>query len=52
MTVPKRSCRRARGSSNYVLPANADLTQLSSMSIWCDRLDVSFGAAALEPVAP
>ena len=39
------------GSSNYVLPADVDLAQLRSVSIWCDRFNVSFGAAALAPVA-
>jgi hypothetical protein len=39
------------GSSNYPLPPEADLTQLSSVSIWCKRFAVSFAAAALEPVA-
>jgi electron transfer DM13 len=27
------------------------LTQLSSVSVWCERFAVSFAAAALEPVA-
>ena len=35
------------GSANYPVPADADLTGLTSVSIWCDRFDVSFGAAAL-----
>ena len=35
------------GSANYPVPADADLTGLSSVSIWCDRFDVSFGAAEL-----
>jgi hypothetical protein len=39
------------GSSNYALPAEVDLAELSSVSIWCDRFNVSFGAAALRPVA-
>ncbi|HXV92968.1 MAG TPA: DM13 domain-containing protein [Pseudonocardia sp.] len=38
------------GSSNYVLPPEVDLTELDSVSIWCDRFNVSFGAAALQPV--
>ncbi|MDT9698301.1 DM13 domain-containing protein [Streptomyces sp. P17] len=36
-----------KGSQNYVVPADLDLTQYSSVSIWCDRFDVSFGAAEL-----
>jgi hypothetical protein len=39
------------GSSNYPLPPEVDLAQLSSVSIWCQRFAVSFAAAALEPVA-
>lgn len=35
------------GSSNYPIPANADLSRLTSVSIWCERFSVSFGAAAL-----
>ncbi|MCO1656560.1 DM13 domain-containing protein [Pseudonocardia humida] len=37
------------GSANYPVPADADLTGLTSVSIWCDRFDVSFGAAVLTP---
>ncbi|QNP68348.1 DM13 domain-containing protein [Streptomyces roseirectus] len=36
-----------KGSQNYTVPADADLSRYSSVSIWCDRFDVSFGAAAL-----
>jgi hypothetical protein len=39
------------GSSNYPLPRDVDLAQLSSVSVWCQRFAVSFAAAALEPVA-
>ncbi len=35
------------GSSNYVLPVTVDLAELTSVSIWCDRFNVSFGAATL-----
>jgi hypothetical protein len=38
------------GSSNYPLPPDVDLAQLSSVSVWCERFAVSFAAAALEPV--
>lgn len=37
------------GSSNYVLPADVDIAQLDSVSVWCDRFNVSFGAAELTP---
>ena len=35
------------GSSNYSVPADVDLAQLPSLSIWCDRFNVSFAAATL-----
>lgn len=36
-----------KGSQNYVVPEDVDLSRYSSVSIWCDRFDVSFGAAEL-----
>jgi hypothetical protein len=36
-----------RGNQVYEIPADADLTALRSVSIWCKRFSVSFGAAAL-----
>jgi hypothetical protein len=36
------------GSSNYPVPT-ADLAGFTSVTIWCDRFNVSFGAATLEP---
>ncbi|MFJ7157105.1 DM13 domain-containing protein [Streptomyces sp. NPDC101118] len=36
-----------KGDQNYPLPANVDWAAYPSVSIWCDRFDVSFGAAAL-----
>jgi hypothetical protein len=38
------------GNQNYVIPAGLDLTGLRSVSIWCNRFNVSFGAAELTPV--
>jgi Electron transfer DM13 len=38
------------GSSNYPIPPDVDLAELSSVSVWCERFAVSFAAAALEPV--
>ena len=35
------------GAQNYELPGNADLMRYRSVSIWCRRLGVSFGAASL-----
>ncbi|MBW1599984.1 DM13 domain-containing protein [Streptomyces sp. JJ38] len=39
-----------KGSQNYTLPEDAELDLYSSVSIWCDRFDVSFGAAELARV--
>jgi hypothetical protein len=36
-----------KGDANYVVPAGVDVDGLTSVSIWCDRFDVSFGAAEL-----
>ncbi|GAA3499157.1 DM13 domain-containing protein [Streptomyces prasinosporus] len=36
-----------KGSQNYVLPDDIDPAGYTSVSIWCDRFDVSFGAAEL-----
>jgi hypothetical protein len=38
-----------KGSQNYEIPADLDLAVLRSVSIWCDRFNVSFGAAELVP---
>ena len=35
------------GNQNYALPADADLTGLTSVVIWCDRFNVAFGSAAI-----
>ncbi|MFJ3231252.1 DM13 domain-containing protein [Streptomyces sp. NPDC086787] len=40
-----------KGDQNYRLPADVDLAKYSSVSIWCDRFDVSFGAAELAKAA-
>lgn len=36
-----------KGSQNYGIPTDLDLSVLRSVSIWCDRFNVSFGAAEL-----
>jgi hypothetical protein len=38
------------GNQNYVIPTGLDLAGLRSVSIWCNRFNVSFGAAELTPV--
>lgn len=35
------------GDQNYPIPADVDLADYRSVSIWCDRFSVSFGAAEL-----
>ena len=37
------------GNQNYVVPPGTDLEALTSVSIWCARFSVSFGAAELRP---
>ncbi|MFC6083294.1 DM13 domain-containing protein [Sphaerisporangium aureirubrum] len=37
-----------QGNANYAIPADADLGELTSVTIWCRRFAVSFGAAALK----
>ncbi len=36
-----------KGSQNYPIPAGVDIAGIRSVTIWCDRFSVSFGAAAL-----
>ena len=36
-----------RGNQNYVIPASVELDDFRSVSIWCNRFNVSFGAAEL-----
>ena len=36
-----------KGNQNYPLPAGTDLAGYTSVSLWCDRFDVSFDAAEL-----
>ena len=35
------------GDQNYPIPADVNLADYRSVSIWCDRFSVSFGAAEL-----
>lgn len=39
--------RGNQGDANYEIPADVDLDPLTSVSIWCARFAVSFGAAEL-----
>ncbi|MEW2265494.1 DM13 domain-containing protein [Streptomyces sp. NPDC047853] len=36
-----------KGNQNYLVPSSVDPTRYTSVSVWCDRFDVSFGAAEL-----
>lgn len=38
-----------QGDQSYAVPAGTDLEKLSSVTIWCKRFSVSFGAATLQP---
>jgi hypothetical protein len=39
------------GDQNYVVPPEIDATGWTSVVVWCDRFNVSFGAADLTPSA-
>ncbi|MFE1592026.1 DM13 domain-containing protein [Nocardia sp. NPDC058705] len=43
------SLKGNEGNQNYELPAGTDLSTVKSVSIWCERFHVSFGAATLNP---
>lgn len=45
------SLKGNKGSQNYAIPSDVDLGAYRSVSIWCDRFNVSFGATELERVA-
>ena len=41
------SLKGNKGDQNYDVPADADLNKYKSVSIWCARFGVNFGAATL-----
>jgi len=41
------SMKGNKGDQNYDVPADADLNKYRSVSIWCARFGVNFGAASL-----
>jgi Electron transfer DM13 len=41
------SLKGNKGDQNYEVPAEADLSKYKSVSIWCARFGVNFGAATL-----
>jgi hypothetical protein len=36
-----------QGDQRYEIPGDADLSEMSSVVIWCDRFNVAFGTAAI-----
>ena len=48
------SLKGNKGDQNYEVPADADLNKYKSVSIWCARFGVNFGAAslAMAPTGP
>ncbi|WP_159774621.1 DM13 domain-containing protein [Streptomyces sp. HM190] len=45
------SLKGNEGNQNYAIPASADLGRFSTVTIWCERFSVSFGAAELDRAA-
>ncbi|MEV0118441.1 DM13 domain-containing protein [Streptomyces sp. NPDC050844] len=39
------------GNQNYAIPPGTDLSTFSTVTVWCERFSVSFGAAELEQAA-
>ncbi|WP_054813957.1 DM13 domain-containing protein [Nocardia arizonensis] len=39
-----------KGNQNYPVPGDVDMTRFGTVSLWCERFHVSFGAAALRPI--
>jgi len=48
------SMKGNKGDQNYEVPADVDLNKYKSVSIWCARFGVNFGAAslAMQPTGP
>ncbi len=42
------SLKGNKGDQNYEIPADANLNKYKSVSIWCARFGVNFGAASLD----
>ncbi|WP_374777459.1 DM13 domain-containing protein [Streptomyces sp. NBC_01310] len=42
------SLKGNEGNQNYTIPAGTDLNAFSTVTIWCERFSVSFGAAELK----
>lgn len=44
-SIPLGELKGTDGDQNYDIPADADLSGIRSVVIWCDRFNVSFGSA-------
>ncbi|MBL1082283.1 DM13 domain-containing protein [Streptomyces actinomycinicus] len=42
------SLKGNEGNQNYAIPAGTDVNKFSTVTIWCERFSVSFGAAELK----
>ena len=47
--IPLGKLKATNGNQNYPIPPDAELAGMRSVSIWCDRFNVSFGSAPLSP---
>ncbi|MFF5014473.1 DM13 domain-containing protein [Streptomyces sp. NPDC001165] len=45
------SLKGNEGNQNYAIPAGTDLKKFATVTIWCERFSVSFGAAELKQSA-
>jgi electron transfer DM13 len=45
------SLKGNHGTLLYKIPDSLDLSTIKSVSIWCQRFDVSFGAAQFEQIS-
>ncbi|MFI1409861.1 DM13 domain-containing protein [Streptomyces sp. NPDC020707] len=43
------SLKGNEGNQNYAIPPGTDLDTFSTVTVWCERFSVSFGAAELKP---
>ncbi|MBB6173087.1 hypothetical protein HNR23_003147 [Nocardiopsis mwathae] len=46
--VPLGALKGTHGNANYEIPAGADIDDMTSVVIWCERFSVAFGSAPVE----
>jgi hypothetical protein len=46
--LPLGDLKGTDGNQNYAIPADAELSGLTSVVIWCDRFNVAFGSATVD----